>query len=378
MPSIDAGAEGQRDPGGRGSRYKLIRRLAIGGMAEIFLAEARGFAGFHKQLVLKRIRPQFARDEAFVTMFLDEARLAATLDHPNIAQVYDIGRSGGSYFFTMEYVRGRDLRQIMSAASRKGQPIPIPHVCAILLACCDGLHYAHEKVGADGQPMQIVHRDVSPPNVLVTFGGAVKLVDFGVAKARSHQAETVVGTLKGKIAYMAPEQCRAEAVDRRSDTFALGILLFELTTTTRLFSGKSDLVIMQQIVSEEAPAPSSRRPDCPPALDAIAKKALARDPAQRYQTAQELQLALESFVHEQQLAISTPALGRYVQQLFAEELAGEQRAATPASGDDGTPAKADTGPHPRLAAPALPFAAPATLPLAGSRSRRPPACACSR
>jgi serine/threonine protein kinase len=301
--------------------------LAIGGMAELFLAEVQGLGGFHKQVVLKRILPQLAENAQFVRMFLDEARLAATLHHPNIAQVYDIGRDGSSYFFSMEYVEGRDLRDVCRAFLRRGERLPLEHACTIIAQAAAGLHYAHEKLGPDGEPLHVVHRDVSPANVLVTYEGGVKIVDFGVAKARTQQSETRAGTLKGKIAYMSPEQCRGEPLDRRSDVFALGILLFELSTGTRLFRGDSEFKVMSRIVNEDAPAPSTRREGYPPGLDAIVKKALARDRNDRYATAEELQLAIEELARDLGMKLSSVALGQYMRDLFRAEIEAEREGA---------------------------------------------------
>ncbi|MEA2696845.1 MAG: eukaryotic-like serine/threonine-protein kinase, partial [Myxococcales bacterium] len=208
-------------------RYELLARLAVGGMAEIYLARAQGMSGFEKLLVLKRILPQHALDPELLRMFLDEARLSATLTHPHITQVYDIGTQGDTPFFTMEYVHGANLREILNAQAAVAggdRVLPDAHAVSIIAAAAAGLHYAHERRGADGQPLQIVHRDVSPSNVLVTYDGAVKVADFGIAKWTSQRTQTQAGALKGKFAYMSPEQCRSQPVDRRSDVFALGTL----------------------------------------------------------------------------------------------------------------------------------------------------------
>jgi tRNA A-37 threonylcarbamoyl transferase component Bud32 len=287
-------------------------------MAELFLAEVQGLGGFHKQVVLKRILPQLAENTQFVRMFLDEARLAATLHHPNIAQVYDIGRDGQSSFFSLEYVEGRDLRDVCRAFLRRGEKIPLEHACTIVAQAAAGLHYAHEKLGPDGEPLHVVHRDVSPANVLVTYEGSVKIVDFGVAKARTQQSETRAGTLKGKISYMSPEQC---------DVFALGILLFELSTGTRLFRGDNEFKVMTRIVNEDAPSPTERRVDYLPGLAAIVKRALARDRAERYATAEEMQLAIEELSRELGFKLSTVALGQYMRDLFRAEIEAEREGA---------------------------------------------------
>jgi serine/threonine protein kinase len=299
-------------------RFLLVRRLAIGGMAEIYLAHTRGIEGFEKFVVLKRILPQFAANEEFIKMFTDEARIAATLHHPNVAQVYEIGQAGGSYFFTMEYVHGEDVRNIIKQSIRSGRPIPLEHAIFIVLGTAAGLHYAHEKKTPRGEPLGIVHRDVSPSNVLVTFDGCVKLVDFGIAKAASRQVETRTGTLKGKLAYMSPEQCRGEPLDRRSDVFAIGILLYELTTGTKLFNGDTEFAIMNQIVNQDVPPPSLLRADFPSGLEPILLKALKRNRDERYASGQELQVDLENFAREQKMVISPVAVTRYMEELFGK------------------------------------------------------------
>jgi serine/threonine protein kinase len=307
-------------PGVRLGKYEIVRKLAYGGMAEIALARATGIEGFEKLVVLKRILPQYAENERYIGMFLDEARLAATLEHPNIAHVYDIGRDQGSYFFAMEYVQGQDVRHILKACKKSGQPLPLEQAIHIVLGVAAGLHHAHDKIGPDGRPLSIVHRDVSPSNVLVTYDGAVKLVDFGIAKARSRQTETRAGTLKGKIAYMSPEQCRGEPLDRRSDVFSIGILLYELTTGTRPFRGETEFAVLNQIATKDVVPPSSCMATYPRGLENIVLRALQRDRDMRYGTAQELQIALEHFAREQRLAISAVALARTMRELFPAEV----------------------------------------------------------
>src|SRR5690606_29379467 len=201
---LDPAVSGVGLPGSLLGKYQLLRRLATGGMAELFLARAKAIHGFEKLVVLKRILPQHAENDDFIRMFLAEARLAATLHHPNIVQVYDIGGEEGSYFFTMEFVQGVDLRKLVRAARKKNKALPLEHILHVIMGMAAGLNHAHEKVGLDGKPLGIVHRDVSPSNVLVTFEGGVKIVDFGIAKAASAQVATIAGTLKGKIPYMSP------------------------------------------------------------------------------------------------------------------------------------------------------------------------------
>ncbi len=295
--------------------YQLLERLAVGGMAEIFLARRVAQAGFEKTVVVKRILPQLAQNDEFVHMFLDEARLAAQLHHPNIAHVYDVGVDEGLPYFVMEWVQGRELREVMYAAAGSGG-LPLEHAIKIVVSVAAALHHAHERLGPDHRSLGIVHRDVSPSNVLVTYDGGVKLLDFGVAKAARRRTETLAGTLKGKIAYMSPEQCRGEEVDRRSDVFALGILLYELTTGLRLYSRRSELAMLQEIVGRDAPRPSSRIPGYPQALERIVVRALRRDAGERYQTAEELALDLEQLAAQSHLLLSQVELRRYMRQLF--------------------------------------------------------------
>ncbi len=320
-------------PGTRLGRYELLKRLAVGGMAELYLARSTGIEGFEKLVALKRILPQYATSEDFVTMFLDEARLSATLQHANIAQVYDIGQTSEGLFFTMEYVHGKDVRDLLKRSVRRDQPIPLAHALSIVAGAAAGLHAAHEKHGPDGRPLGVVHRDVSPANILVSYDGCVKLIDFGVAKATRNNGQTRVGTLKGKIAYMAPEQCLGEPVDRRSDIFALGIVLYELTCGRRLFQGETEFAIMKRIVGEDAPSPSASRADYPPGLEVIVRKALARDRAARYQNAQELQLAIESFARLHGLVLSAVRLGGYMRELFADSWSAVATPSALAPGD---------------------------------------------
>jgi serine/threonine protein kinase len=322
QPAGEIGA-GELVPGSTLGSYELLRRLASGGMAELYLARSRGIEGFEKVVVLKRILPQYAQNRDFVSMFLDEARLSATLQHPNIAQVHDIGQWHGSYFFTMEYIHGQDIRGVLQAAARRHQRIPLAQALTMIAGASAGLHAAHEKRSLDGRPLKIVHRDVSPSNVLVSYDGAVKVVDFGVAKAAQRQTETRTGTLKGKIAYMSPEQCLGKPLDRRSDIFSIGILLYELTTGRRLFKGEAEFGVMQRIVSEDVTPPSHLVASYPPDLEKIVIKALRRDRDERYATAQDLQLDIEHFAGSHRLTLSQVMLARFMQTLFADVLREE-------------------------------------------------------
>ncbi|MGE0550929.1 MAG: serine/threonine protein kinase [Kofleriaceae bacterium] len=293
-------------------RYELVRRLAIGGMAELFLAKATGINGFERMVVVKRILPHLAADSEFIRMFLQEARIAATLHHANVVQVHDIGKVEGTYFFTMEYVRGIDVQRMLNRAHLEHEPIPLKISISVILGAAAGLHYAHEQHQPNGEPLGIVHRDVSPSNLLVGEDGITKLVDFGIAKATLERHATRPGSVKGKLSYMSPEQCRGDPVDRRSDVFALGILLYELTTGSYLFSGANDFDVMQQVINGRIPPPSSRVRDYPTELERIVMRALEQDRDRRYATAEAMQRELERFAFEARLPISTLAVSDYV------------------------------------------------------------------
>ena len=305
---------------GRLGRYRLVRRLAVGGMAEVYLAVAEGLSGFEKRVVVKRLLPQHAKQGELLAMFLDEARLVATLRHPNIGEVYDVGAEGGDYFFAMEHIPGRDVRDLLAA--RYGEPLPLAEALAIVIAVAEGLHCAHEQRDEQGRLLDIVHRDVSPSNVLVSVSGQVKLIDFGVAKWGAQQTETRHGVLKGKCAYMSPEQCRAEPLDRRSDVFSLGVLLYEITTGARPFSGENDFETMTAIVSGSVEAPSARWPGYPLRLEPIVLRALSPRRDDRFATAQELSRALADFAAAQGLVPSAGGLAALLEATFGDEAAG--------------------------------------------------------
>lgn len=299
-------------------RYQILKELATGGIAHVFLARASGLEGFTRHVVLKMIRRELAAEARFVTAFLDEARIAASLHHHNIVQVYDIGEQDGAYFFAMEYVHSEDVRTVLQRVRERNEHVPLDQAVAIITATAAGLHYAHEAVSPQGVKLGVVHRDVAPSNILVGYDGSVKLVDFGLAKAALRTTSTAAGTVRGKASYMSPEQCRGEKIDRRADIFGLGIVMYELITAQRLFKGSTDFETMQDVVEGEVPPPSTVRRDIPPALDAVILRALAKDPNERYQTAEAFRAAVEAFGGEHQLRTSNKALADYLVKLFGQ------------------------------------------------------------
>ncbi|MBL0213321.1 MAG: serine/threonine protein kinase [Myxococcales bacterium] len=304
------------DIGSAANRYEVLAKLASGGMAEIFLARTKSSAGVERYVVLKRVHKHRATDIKFVHMFLDEARLAAQLQHPNIAQVFDTGKFGDTYFFTMEYVHGETVRELLHRSYEQGQPIPLGCVLTIIAGAAAALQHAHDRLAHDGTPLGIVHRDVSPSNLMVSFEGHVKIVDFGVAKAAHRSVETQSGTVKGKMGYMAPEQCRGGEVDRRCDLFSLGIVFWEMLVGQRLFKRATDFESMEAIIEEPTPPPSSVRPEIPPAIDAIVLKLLEKSPSARYQSADDLLEALEAAATSTALGLSVAMVRRYIRELF--------------------------------------------------------------
>ncbi len=307
-------------------KYQLLKRLAMGGMAQIYLARQRGPEGFEKLLVIKRILPHLAENGDFVRMFLDEARIAARLDHPNIVDIYDLGAQDDSFFIAMEYIHGEDLRRVWKRAERSGQLIPVPLVCRIMIEACAGLDHAHKQKDAQGKPLGIVHRDVSPQNILLTFEGRVKVVDFGIAKAADQATVTRSGVLKGKYSYMAPEQAAGQKnLDCRADIFALGVVLYELLTGVRLFKRLTDMATLQAVADCNLQPPSQINPRVPKDLDPIVMKALTRAPEDRYAEALQLQLALEDWLLKNQLPSSTAHVAAFMKELYAARLAEEAR-----------------------------------------------------
>ncbi|MEM7449055.1 MAG: protein kinase [Myxococcota bacterium] len=315
--------------GGRSSRvipfgkYLLLERIAVGGMAEVFLAKSFGHEGIEKLLAIKRILPTMAEDHDFIEMFIDEAKIAGHLTNANIVPIFELGKIGESHYIAMEYVWGKDMLQIVNRFRRLRKRMPPAMVASIASKLCEGLEYAHNKSDRQGTPLNLVHRDISPQNILVSYEGRVKLIDFGIARAASRTTKTQAGVLKGKFGYMSPEQVRGLRIDLRSDLFALGTCMYEMLTSERLFVGESDFTTLEK-VRNAAVAPPSTVVPTPEELDTIVMKALARDPAQRFQSAGELQRALQRFLMNQRPPFTTSKLSSWMKTAFASEMREEK------------------------------------------------------
>jgi serine/threonine-protein kinase len=302
-------------------KYTLLHRIARGGMADLYLARSSEVAGIERLLVIKLVAARYSQDPSFISMFEDEVRIVASLNHPNIGQVIDVGRQDGTYFLAMEYIHGRDLRQVLRRCMERGSPVPVSTAVPVVVRICAALQHAHQARGLDGQPLNIVHRDVSPSNIMITYEGQVKLVDFGIAKAANRTALTVPGTIKGKLRYLSPEQVSGQPVDARTDIFCVGVCLWETTVGRHCFEGASDAHIYHSILKGEVRAPSSLLPGYPPELERIVLKALSLRPEDRQQSAQALQQELERFAASTGIALSDLALSRFMRKAFEEELA---------------------------------------------------------
>jgi serine/threonine protein kinase len=302
------------------NKFVILRSLAMGGMAEILLARVREPARPERLVVLKRMHRQLAADREYVKMFVDEARIATTLRHPNVVEVYESGEDDGQYFIAMEYLHGHDLRHVLSEMARQHVPMRLANALAITRAVCRGLDYTHERTDASGELLGIVHRDVSPHNVLLTYSGRVKLVDFGIAKTSIQISRTRTGILKGKVAYMSPEQALGEALDRRSDVFCIGILLWEMTTGQWLYRRKSELESLKAVVEHDAPLPSLVTSGYPRELEQIVMKTLARKREDRWASAGELGEALSAFAKQRRLDLRPAALSALMSATFRDEV----------------------------------------------------------
>jgi serine/threonine protein kinase len=312
--SINTGEGLPPKPPERYGKYNLLERIGLGGMAEVWRAKTLGTEGFTKDLVIKRILPRFTSDEEFVRMFIDEARLVARLQHANIVQIFDFDREGDTYYLAMELVEGKDLRQIERVAAKSGVWFPLPMTLYIIAEACKGLHYAHTK-SERGQPLKLVHRDISPHNILISTAGEVKLSDFGIAKAQSRASRTQAGMVRGKLSYMSPEQITGQPLDHRTDIYSMGIVLWEMLTQRRLFSGSDERDIIRRVRDGAVPSPRELNPEVTEAIERVVMKMLVVDRDGRYQSAGEVVrdlCSLPVYGYEAQ------ALGELVRQLFPE------------------------------------------------------------
>lgn len=299
-------------------KYLLLERIGIGGMAEVFKAKTFGAEGFERLVAIKRILPHLIEDDDFVKMFIDEAKIAVRLQHPNIVGIHDLGRAGGTLYIAMELVPGRDVRALYDVGQERGIRTPIGIACHIVMKMCEALHHAHFATGPRGEPLKVIHRDVSPQNVLLSFDGEVKVADFGLAKARGRMVQTQAGVVKGKLAYMSPEQLRGDEIDHRVDVFGLGIVLFELLAGTRLFLGPSDMDTLRMVYEARVPSMQAIVPGFPADLEAIVRRALAKDRDQRYATALDLHDDLQAFVYAHGCFQGAAALRSHLREVFPD------------------------------------------------------------
>ena len=309
----------------RFGKYTLVERIAVGGMAEVFLAVQPGVEGFEKTVALKRMRSHLSEEEAFVKMFLFEAKLAAKLQHPNIVQIYDLGKIADSYFIAMEYVSGRDMSRVIPKAEKLGITYPLEYAMLVTSNVLEGLAYAHEKADDFGQPLGLVHRDVTPENIMVGWNGHVRLLDFGIVKASSQTDATKAGEIKGKLSYMSPEQSLGKQLDHRSDLFTLGVVLYEWITGYKLFTGENEMAILKSIIDGRIYPPTYFRDDVPTGVEDVVMKALSKDPKDRYQTARDMLFDVQHWL--QTGADFTPTsnhLANFMKQIFADEIERER------------------------------------------------------
>ncbi|MBI2375759.1 MAG: serine/threonine protein kinase [Deltaproteobacteria bacterium] len=305
---------------GRVGRYRLVKRIAVGGMADIWLAQEHGAKGYERTAVVKTIRGDLVDDEDVIPMLMEEARIASCLKHENIAELYEVGQQDGTHYLAMEFVFGRDLRQLRDRCLERGVRIPPLHVVTIVAGVLDALHYAYNEAEFEGRPLRVVHRDVSPQNILVGFDGGVKLLDFGMAKAAAQLSRTRAGVLKGKYAYMSPEQVDFKDLDQRADVFSAGVVLWEMLTEERLFYRGAEYETVKAVMACKVPFPRTVKPDIPWTLAFIAWRALRRRPALRYTNAALMRQALLRF-DTRSREVAKDQLSEWLSEIFSEELA---------------------------------------------------------
>lgn len=300
--------------------YLLLKKIGSGGMAELYLARQNGVMGFERVLAIKRILPHLTEDGDFIEMFINEAKLAAQITHPHVAQVYDFGAVEGVYYMAMEYVMGKSLSYVLAAGKKRQCPIPFRHALHITAKIAAGLDHAYRGKTVGGEPLGIIHRDISPQNILIAYNGDVKLVDFGIAKAASSSTHTQTGIIKGKLSYLSPEQAWGKRVDHRSDLFSLGIVAHEMLTGNRLFKGENEFVTLERVRAAEVPPPSSIKTDLPKEIDPVILKALSKNPDDRYPTGHAFQEALEAVFHQLDPRPASKDLSEYLHRLFEKEI----------------------------------------------------------
>src|SRR5689334_1079732 len=301
-------------------KYLLLERVSVGGMAEVFIAKAFGVEGFERFLAIKKILPTMAEDQEFITMFIDEARISVQLNHANVVHIHELGKYEDAYYIAMEYVAGRDLRTILERYRRRKEIMPTAQAVFVASKMCEGLDYAHRKKDARGVDLGIIHRDVSPQNILCSYEGEVKIIDFGIAKAANRSQKTQAGILKGKFGYMSPEQVRGLPIDRRSDIFALGVILYEMLTGEKLFVGESDFSTLEKVRNAEVASPRQFNPNIPAGLEKVVLKSLARETEDRYQWGSDLAEDLMRFLLAGDAIYSAKHLSSFMKEAFAEDL----------------------------------------------------------
>ncbi|MBN1625430.1 MAG: serine/threonine protein kinase, partial [Deltaproteobacteria bacterium] len=306
-------------------KYLLLDKIAVGGMAELYRAKIIGVEGFEKLIAVKMILPHLSLEEDLVSSFICEAKLAAFLQHQNIVQIYDFGRMENRYFIAMEYLFGKDLKAVIRKSKERKQPISLENSLYMISQVCKGLDYAHHLRDFNGTPLSIIHRDIGPQNIFITYDGEVKIIDFGIAKAAIQDRTTQAGSIKGKVAYMSPEQAEGKAVDHRSDIFAIGIMLYELVLERRMFSG--DIYeVFKKVRESDFAAPESLNKDLPPRLYEILHKALARNPEMRYQSSGEMLIDIDAFMAERAYRPNERSLSTFIRGLFQSEADSEMTA----------------------------------------------------
>ncbi len=306
-------------------KYQLLDKIAVGGMAELYRAKLTGAEGFEKLIAIKKLLPNLSEEENLITSFIDEAKLAALLHHENIVQIYDFGSMDDEYFIAMEFLFGKDLRTIRQVAKKRAMPLGMENILHVVSRICAGLDYSHNLKDLQGQALNIIHRDINPQNILVTYGGQVKIIDYGIAKAASQNTKTRENLIKGKLAYMSPEQANGQTIDHRSDIFSTGIILYELLAVRRMFEGET-MHVLSLVREAQYDPPEEVIPNLPAKLNEILRRALAKDPTERYQSAGEMLADLEEYAFKCSLRPNARSFAGYMKDLFEEELAEEELA----------------------------------------------------